>query len=136
MTDSAATLVLEGGRIEGIPSLYDELNRVFMPNEEWTLGPSLDALDDLLYGGFGALHEISDDAPVRVLLRDHAHARDALGHATTREYYLAKLAQPEMFNVKHFEAKLAELDAGDGPTYFEIVCEIFAQHPNVRLVLA
>lgn len=135
MTESALTFVLEGGRIDGIPSLYDELNRVFMPNEEWTLGPSLDALDDLLYGGFGELRGASGGAPATVIVRDHEHARDALGVAATRAYYLAKLAQPEMFNVKHLEAKLAELDAGDGPTYFDIVCEIFAEHANVRLVL-
>jgi hypothetical protein len=50
------TLRLDGRRITGIPSFYDEVNRVFMADESWTLGPSLDALDDLLYGGYGALH--------------------------------------------------------------------------------
>lgn len=43
------TIEIDGTTIHGIPSLYAELNRVFMPDEEWTLGESLDALDDLLY---------------------------------------------------------------------------------------
>lgn len=137
MTDSGARFELEGSRIDGIASFYDELNRVFMPDEEWSLGASLDALDDLLHGGFGALHEVSATSlPATVTLRDHDHVRESLGRAATREYYLAKLAEPEMFNVKHFQAKLAELDAGSGSTYFDIVYAIFAEHANVRLVLA
>lgn len=55
------TLTIDGSRIHDIPSFYDEINRVFMTGVDWTLGPSLDALDDLLYGGYGAL---DGDAPV------------------------------------------------------------------------
>ncbi|WP_189654972.1 hypothetical protein [Paracoccus mutanolyticus] len=32
------------------------MNRVFMAAEDWQLGDSLDALNDMLYGGYGALH--------------------------------------------------------------------------------
>ncbi|AWX92328.1 hypothetical protein DPM13_00970 [Paracoccus mutanolyticus] len=39
-----------------LPGFYDEMNRVFMAAEDWQLGDSLDALNDMLYGGYGALH--------------------------------------------------------------------------------
>lgn len=39
-----------GERIHDIPSFYDEVNRVFMENEAWSIGQSLDAFDDMLYG--------------------------------------------------------------------------------------
>ena len=45
---TARLIEIDGSRVHGIPSLYAELNRVFMPDEPWTLGESLDALDDLL----------------------------------------------------------------------------------------
>ena len=44
---------LRGTVITDIASLYDELNPGFMQSEDWQLGQSLDALDDLLYGGIG-----------------------------------------------------------------------------------
>ncbi|CAN7483407.1 barstar family protein [Pseudoxanthomonas sp. LjRoot143] len=126
------TLTLDGTRIHDIPSFYDEINRVFMQDVDWTLGPSLDALDDLLYGGYGALE---GDAPVTLVWTHFAASRDALGVETTRQYLLAKLAQPEHFNAAHFQRELDALDAGTGKTYFDIVLEIIAAHPNITLVV-
>lgn len=128
----SARFELDGRRVTGIASFYDELNRALMPNEEWTLGASLDALDDLLYGGIGELAEVT--SPI-IVMRHHERVREALGVAATRAYYLQKLSHPEVFHVERFRRQLAELDAGRGPTYFDTVCEVFAGHPNVRLVL-
>ena len=125
------TLRLEGSAVHDIPSFYDEVNRVFMVGVDWTLGPSLDALNDLLHGGYGALHT---DEAVRVVLGDDAQLRAALGVETTRRYYLAKLAEPERFDATVFTARLRALEAGDGATYYEIVREIFADHPEIDVL--
>lgn len=74
-------LHIEGASINDIASLYVEINRVFMADEDWQLGASLDALDDLLHGGYGAL---AGHAIATVVWRDIAHSRDALGRETTR----------------------------------------------------
>ncbi len=124
------TLTLDGARIHDIPSFYDEVNRVFMTGVDWTLGPSLDALDDLLYGGYGAL---DGDAPATLVWTHFAACRDALGVAATRQYLLAKLAQPGRFDRVRVQRELDALDAGTGQTYFEIVLEIIAAHPNITL---
>ncbi|WP_431804885.1 barstar family protein [Microbacterium sp. bgisy203] len=126
------TFVLDGTRIQSIATFYDEVNRVLMSGEDWTLGPSLDALDDLLYGGFGALADV--EHPV-IVVRESARVRAALGATATREYYAEKLAHPETFHVERFTTALAELDAGNGQTYFDLVLDVFAGHPDVRLVL-
>lgn len=126
------TFIVEGSRVSDIPSFYAEATRVFMPHEEWTLGPSLDALDDLLYGGIGELSGI--DAPT-VVLRDHVLLRDVLGVSTTRDYYLSKLDRPDVFDTARFRAALNELDAGTGMTYYDLVLGVFADHPGIRLVL-
>ena len=125
------TLRLDGGAVHDIPSFYDEVNRVFMVGVDWTLGPSLDALDDLLYGGYGA---IDGDEPVRVVLGDDRRLRAALGVEETRRHHRAKLARPEGFDVALIEARLRDLDAGTGPTYYETVREILAAHPNIVVV--
>ena len=44
---SAITLIIDGENIHDIFSFFDEINRVFMHSEDWKLGPSLDALNDI-----------------------------------------------------------------------------------------
>src|SRR4051812_9566806 len=89
------TLILEGDRIHDIPSFYDEINRVFMAGEAWKLGESLDALNDLLHGGYGAARGAG---PVLLVWRDMEKSRAALGVAATQAYYREKLARPGTFN--------------------------------------
>lgn len=124
-------LQIDGRAITGIDSLYAEFNRVFMAGEDWQLGPSLDALDDLLYGGYGALH---GHATATVAWRDIALSRVALGVDATCAWLQAKLQQPCTFNADVIRRQLDALERGEGQTYFEIVMEIFAGHPRITLL--
>lgn len=126
------TLRLDGRRIRDIPSFYDEINRVFMAGEDWRLGPSLDALDDMLRGGYGALHDTEE---ARVTWAEHAASAEALGVEVTRAQLLAKLEDPR-FDQAIARRKLDRLEAEGGPTYFDTVLEVFADHPRIELVLA
>ncbi|WP_164136833.1 barstar family protein [Stenotrophomonas maltophilia] len=127
------TLQIEGAAINDIASLYAEINRVFMAGEDWQLAPSLDALDDLLYGGYAAL---AGHAQATLIWRDIAHSRTALGMETTRQCLLAKLDTPGSFNTQAIARQLDTLQRGEGQTYFEIVMEIFASHRQITLVPA
>jgi len=126
------SLTIEGGAINDIASFYDEINRVFMTGETWRLGQSLDALDDLLHGGFGA---IEGREPVTIRWRDIEHCKAALGLAVTKSFYLSKLERPELFNRELIQSKIAELETGAGPTYFDIILEILSSHSNIELRL-
>ncbi|WP_278374327.1 barstar family protein [Sphingobium xenophagum] len=129
-SDGAKVIVIDGDAITGIASFYDEINRAFMAQEDWTLGPSLDALNDLLYGGFGA---IEGAEPVTLVWNNIEQSRTALGRDATRDHYRAKLVRPGVYDRARIERDIAALEAGTGPTYFEIVCEIIADHPNIEL---
>ncbi|UEX19384.1 barstar family protein [Stenotrophomonas sp. SI-NJAU-1] len=126
-------LQIEGTAIVDIPSFHAEINRVFMAGEDWQLGPSLDALDDLLYGGYGALagHETAT-----LVWRDIDRSREALGVDATRAWLEDKLRQPGTFNAGTIGRQLDALQRGEGQTYFDIVMEIFASHPTITLVQA
>ncbi|MEO9338442.1 ribonuclease inhibitor [Mesorhizobium sp. SB112] len=124
------TLIIDGNNVHDISSFYDEINRVFMAGEDWKIGPSLDALDDMLYGGFGAL---KGDEAVILTWKAIEKSRDDLGLDATRSYYLKKLEQPSNFDVGRIRQHLAELESGIGPTYFEIVLQIIADHANIEL---
>lgn len=129
------TLVLqiEGSAIHDIPSLYAEINRVFMAGEDWQLGPSLDALDDLLHGAYGVLN---GHTQATVVWRGIAHSRSALGADATCGWLQAKLQAPAGFNPQAIARQLDALQRGEGQTYFEIVMEIFASHRQITLVPA
>lgn len=127
------TLQIEGTAIDDIAGLYTEINRVFMAGEDWQLGPSLDALDDLLYGGYGAL---AGHPQATVIWRDIAHSSAALGVETTRQWLQAKLDTPGAFNAQAIARQLDALQRGEGQTYFQIVMDIFASHRQITLVPA
>lgn len=127
---SIKTLTIEGSAIDSIASFYHEINRVFMQREDWKLAPSLDALDDLLLGGFGA---IDGNEPVAIIWRDMEASKAALGVDQTRSYYLAKRERPDIFDQGRIGTELAQLEAGTGPTYFDIIMDIIDGHPNIEL---
>ncbi|MCV2447165.1 hypothetical protein [Paracoccus sp. DMF] len=45
-----------------------------------------------------------------------------------------KLRHPERFNNDAIRRQLEALEAGTGQTFFQIVMEIFAGHPEIALV--
>jgi RNAse (barnase) inhibitor barstar len=127
------TLTIAGHDIVDIPSFYAEMNRVFMAGEDWRLAQSLDALNDMFYGGYGA---ISGREPVRIMWQGFEHTRLALGRTATRDFLAEKLKRPDVFNIAQIGSQLAALDQGAGQTYFDIVIEIIADHGNIELVPA
>lgn len=123
-------LRIDGTKVTSITGLYSEINRVFMAGESWQLGESLDALNDLLYGGFGA---VPHDEDAQITWTDRHVAESGLGVEATRSYYLDKLARPETFNTEWVRSRLADLDGGVGPTYFDMILEVFADHPRFTI---
>ncbi|WP_236493267.1 barstar family protein [Xanthomonas massiliensis] len=81
MNSPERTLTIDGARIDGIADFYAEINRVFMAQEDWQLGASLDALDDMLHGGYGAAQ---GSAPVKLRWLNAEHSRARLDIAATR----------------------------------------------------
>ena len=125
------TIIIDGSNIHDIPSFYKEVNRVFMSEEDWKIGDNLDALSDMFYGGYGA---IKGDERIDLIWKDFEKNREDLGLELTKVYYINKLQYPAVFNVNFVKSKLAELNNGNGQTYFEIILEIIGEHPNIRLI--
>ncbi|RWR03821.1 ribonuclease inhibitor [[Pantoea] beijingensis] len=122
-------LTIEGDSITDIPSFYAQINAIFMQGEDWVLANSLDALDDLFYGGYGTL---KGEKCVTLIWKNIETSRVTLGYEVTRAFYENKLQYPEKFNVKLINQQLNDLKNGTGKTYFDIVLEIIASHPNIE----
>ncbi|WP_038331292.1 barstar family protein [Empedobacter falsenii] len=122
---------IDGSKIQDLTSLYKEFDDKLMPNEDWELGESLDALDDLLYGDFG---EINGNEAVRFVWTDFERMRELFGYNFTLNFYQNKLQYPEVFNIDLIQNSIDELQNGNGKTYFEIILEIVESHSNIELV--
>lgn len=123
---------IEGAAVHGIADLYEQLNRELMADQDWTMGQSLDALHDILYRVAG---ESRAGDPAVILWTDHAHSRKALGFEETQRWLQDKLSTPRSFHQQRIQSELDDLRNGIGKTYFEIVLEIFADHPLIDLQL-
>jgi len=124
------TIIVDGNKIHNIPTLYEEINRVFMSDEDWKIGQSLDALNDMFYGGYG---EIKGDEKIHLVWKNFNQNKKDLGTELTKVYYQNKLKSPQ-FNADLVRKKLIELENGTGITYFEIIMEIIDEHPNITLI--
>ena len=122
---------IDGSKIQDLTSLYKEFDDKLMPNEDWELGESLDALDDLLYGGFG---EINGNEAIRLVWTDFERMKEFFGYDFTLNFYQNKLKYPEIFNKDLIKNSIDELQNGNGKTYFEIILEIIESHSNIELV--
>lgn len=126
------TLTIRGRYIRDIPSFYAEVNRVFMADEDWKLGESLDAFNDLLFGGYGV---IAGPELVELVWEDIEASRAALGIETTRTYLTAKLRQPELYSVSIIHQQLDQLEKGNGSTYFDTILNIIRDYLNINVII-
>ena len=124
-------IIIEGKNINNIETFYEEVNRVFMRNEDWKIAQSLDAFNDMLYGSFG---DIKGKEKIQMIWKDMEQNQKSLGFQTTLEFYQNKLKSPEIFNHKFVLSKINELHNDVGFTFFEIVLEIIANHDNIMLI--
>lgn len=121
---------IDGAALASIDDLYEQLNDLLMAGEDWRMGASLDALDDVLYRFEGG-----PEPAATFVWTDHEHSRHALGVAATREWLQGKLDRPGVFDDQRIRRQLTALAAGIGRTYFDLVVEVFTGHPGVRLEL-
>jgi RNAse (barnase) inhibitor barstar len=126
------TIVIEGSTFSNLDGFYEEMNRLFMQDQDWKMGHSLDALNDILYGGFGVFEP---GEQVLVIWKNFTQSKLALGREQTVELYQRKIEIGYPYSVKLFEEKLQEIEKEDGPLLWHIVLDIFGDHPNIDLIL-
>ncbi|WP_221391541.1 hypothetical protein [Dyadobacter sp. NIV53] len=124
------TITINADHFSNLPGFYEEMDRLFMKGVDWKMGQSLDALNDILYGGFG-VYEPGE--PVLVVWQNFSKSQKDLGIKETKRNYQKKIDQGHPYNVKHFQEKLAEIENGSGQTLCDIIIEIFQDHKNIEL---
>ena len=126
------TIIIHGDHFSDLTGFYKEMDRLFMKDVDWRLGESLDALNDILYGGFG-VYEPGE--AVLVVWRNFSKSRTDLGIHETKKNYEMKIQKGHPYNVKLFQDKLVDIENGVGQTLCDIIVEIFLDHKNIELRL-
>lgn len=128
--------VIDGNNFSTLEGFYDEVSRVLVPGADW--GRNLDALNDILRGGFGTprdgfvLHWQSSE-----------RSREALGYRETIRQLKIRLARCHPSNRMMVRGQLWAARIRQGPTVFDWLVEIIEDHgpsgsqshDNVRLKL-
>ena len=121
-------IILDGNRFDTLEGFYKEAARVLTSKPGFTPGRNLDALADLLGGGYGVF---GPGEPVTLVWKNAAKSRRDLGYRAAERHYKAKLtAHPERAAV--LLPRLRAARRKKGPTLFDrivsVICDPDAEH--------
>lgn len=121
MPDTKPVLEIDGARFDSLDGFYDEVSSALIPGASW--GRNLNALNDILRGGFGTPEN-------GFVLRwvNSTRSRTTLGYAATCEWLRLMRAGCHPTNQRAVDAKLAAAEASQGPTLFDVLVEIIEHH--------
>ena len=114
-------LVLDGSRITSLDTFYDEVSRVLVPGADW--GRNLDALDDILSGGFG-----TPEWPYVIRWCCSDRSAQHLGYPETVRYLERKLNRCHPSNHGRVAVELERAMQSEGPTIFDRLIEVIKSH--------
>lgn len=119
--------ILNGNNFNDLKGFYIEIYKLMTLYENWEPSHNLDALNDMLYSGFGE--------EAILIWKKSEKSKIDLGTEATINFYQNKINQGKPFNVEWAKEKLTEIHSGKGQTLFEIIKEIFTEHPKIELIL-
>lgn len=75
-------LTIDGNRFSDLETFYSEMDRILTKDLNWQTGHNLDALNDLLRGGFGVY---GYEEPVKITWTNFRRSQKNLGSGLTQE---------------------------------------------------
>ncbi len=101
-------------------------------NISWTIGPNLDAFNDVLRGGFGVFEY---EEPVKLIWSQSNYSRTKLGWTETTKYIASKLKHCHPTNIDRVKADLELAEKQKGKTIFDLIVDIIKSHQHIELDL-
>lgn len=113
---------IDGRTFDDLPGFYDEVSRkLIAPGQVW--GRNLDALTDVLRGGFG-----TPEGGFVLRWRHSQRSRECLGKSAMVRHLEAVLARCHPSNVPALRERLEVARRGEGPSLFDELVSIFRRH--------
>lgn len=119
---------VDGSRFSTLAECAAEFTRVLGLTMPWN--GNLDALNDVLRGGFGTPDEGF------VLIWQHAGlSRQRLGYCETLRWLEERVDHCHPSNLAHFHERIAAARRQEGETLFDMLVEIVRDHEDIELRL-
>ena len=128
LADPRAEHVVEGSAFHTLDEAAAEFTRALALTSPWE--GSLDALNDVLYGGFG-----TPAGGFVLVWRDSDLSRERLGYPATTAWLEARVRRGPPYDVALLSGRLEAARRGEGQTLFDVVVEIIRDHPEIELRL-
>jgi RNAse (barnase) inhibitor barstar len=121
---------IDGDNFSTLEEFCDEFNRIM--NLEITWNGNLDALNDILNGGFG-----TPDEGFVLAWKNSAQSRKRLGYSETIRQIEKKLQSCHPLNAPYIKEELDNAKRNEGPTVFDWLVEIISGegHEDIELRL-
>ena len=113
--------------VRSFEEFVDAVNLGFVQQIGGTWNGNLDAFNDYL--------SWPEEDEYQIELLGAANCATRLGHAAQAEWLRVHIHSCHPSNVQDMQSRLTRAEAGDGETLFDVIREIIAQNPHVRLVL-
>lgn len=115
------TFVIDGASFRSLREFAHVFSVTLLRDHEWN--GHLDALNDILRGGFG-----TPDEGFVLRLINVAAAREALGHSETAIWLRERIAKCHASGRSDLSRRLADIEVGRGQTLFDDIIEIIRDH--------
>ena len=126
------TFIIDGSTFSNLEEFYIEVQKVLTDNFSG-FGRNLDALNDVLRGGFG---KFEYEEPIELIWESSDKSREDLGYSETVRYLKEKLKRCHPSNFANVQKELEAAEKQKGPTIYEIILEIIRDNKNINLILA
>jgi RNAse (barnase) inhibitor barstar len=122
------TYEIDGNNFSDLVGFYIEFSDKVLGTKDW--GHNLDALNDVLRGGFGTPFE-----GFLLVWNNSEKSMEILGWPETVKFLDQKLTKCHPSNVESVNRDLEEAKQGHGQTLFQIIVGIIKEHRDIELVL-
>ena len=120
--------IVDGSKFSTLTEATAILNDALGLDGAWN--GNLDALNDILSGGFG-----TPDEGFVLVWRNSALSRDRLGHSETLRWLQRTVRECHQLNIPNVRQRIAAAEQGKGETLFDALVEIICGHEEIELRL-
>ncbi len=122
-------IILNSSNFNDLEGFYNEIDRLLTKNLSWKTGHNLDALNDLLRGGFG-VYEYEE--PVIIIWENANKSKEDLGYKETIKHYENMLLTCHPTNRDSVKELLERAKQNQGDTLFDIIVGIMKEHDHIE----
>ena len=126
------TLILDGNNFSNRAEFYDEIEKVFTKGLDWKIGRNLNALNDILRGGFGVT---AYEEPFKLIWKHSEKSKTDLGYPQTIAYLEELLESCHPSNRELVQQELDFALRQQGRTFFERVLDMIKNHEMQHIEL-